>query len=358
MKRYFNQLPTVCFLTLFMNITLNAQVFDTLVLIQEEAIQFESDAWKLLAKDSLELDSIVPFVQDADSVFLEGHTDNVGSIRYNQKLSEKRTESIKEYFLNEGIESSKFWTSAHGELRPIVRGQSEQINKINRRVTIGLYENQTRRRIKGQIVDKQSSKGIEAVLRLKGRDFEDSIKTDADGYFSFSAPDDAIYKLNVIAKDYFFHERFIKIAPLEPFEINIEMPKPKIGDAYVLPNFNFKPGVPILLKKSVPTLNLLYESLANSTICIEIKGHINEPNAPHVNTKSSEYILSVDRAEMVFDAMVKKGISSDRMLPRGYGNWEMLYPTTKSEAQMILNRRVEIIIIDCNSEILTTKKDK
>jgi hypothetical protein len=64
---------------------------------------------------------------------------------------------------------------------------------------------------------------------------------------------------------------------------------------------------------------------------------------------SKNYRLSVARALEVHDALNKIGVGGERLLARGYGNWEMIYPFAKHEAQMKFNRRVEIIISDCES---------
>jgi flagellar motor protein MotB len=96
----------------------------------------------------------------------------------------------------------------------------------------------------------------------------------------------------------------------------------------------------------------------NCDFCIEIKGHINLPNRPNCELDTRHYKLSVDRAEMVFGNMISRGIVSERMLPKGYGNWEMLYPKATVESNMAKNRRVEIKIIDCNSEALISIKKK
>jgi flagellar motor protein MotB len=91
---------------------------------------------------------------------------------------------------------------------------------------------------------------------------------------------------------------------------------------------------------------------------VEIGGHINKPNEPDCTRDSKHFKLSVDRAEMVFNAMIKKGIFAERMLPKGYGNWRMLYPSASNAQEMRENRRVEIKFIDCKSEELLAKHSK
>lgn len=53
-------------------------------------------------------------------VSIEGHTDNVGADAYNQKLSEQRAASVKNWFVkNAGISASRITTSGLGETKPV-----------------------------------------------------------------------------------------------------------------------------------------------------------------------------------------------------------------------------------------------
>ncbi len=336
----------------------NAQVFDTLVLLQENSLLFGSDDWKLNQDNHERLDSILITAHTSDRIILEGHTDEVGSETYNQNLSFKRVNSIKALMLAAGVAESKIQTNAFGESLPVKVGSSELSYKLNRRVSIRFYKLQKMRIIHGQVVDMENGEGLKAKVKLTGKNFIDSTMTHSDGKYSISVPDKKIYKLEASAENHFFEQRFIKVSSIEPSEINLKLPEIKIGGVYTLPNFNFKSNLPVLLESSVPTLDQLYELLSKSTFCVEIEGHVNLPNEPPCRRGTKYHQLSVDRAEMVFGSMEQKGISPKRMLPKGYGNWQMLYPKTTNSKEMSKNRRVEIKIIDCKSEELLEKYNK
>lgn len=342
----------------FSTIESNAQAFDTLLLYEEQFILFESNQWTVDESINDKLDSLLSIVAMSDSIFLEGHTDEVGSQRFNQKLSAKRVSSVKELLLESGIDEDKIQTKAFGELMPASIGASESAYQLNRRVSIRCYKSRKMRTIKGQIVDEESGEGLKALVKLTGKNFMDSTYTRDDGKYSIAAPDKGIYKFEVSADSHFFEQRYIKISPLEPIEFNIKLPEIKMGGVYKIPNLNFVGGVPLLVHKSLPTLKLLYGLLSNSSYCLEIGGHVNVPNAPHCEKSSDHYKLSVDRAEMVFVEMVKEGIDPKRMLVKGYGNWQMLYPKANTYIEMEENRRVEIKIIDCNSEELLQRHQR
>jgi OOP family OmpA-OmpF porin len=50
---------------------------------------------------------------------VNGHTDRIGSPTYNQKLSEKRAESVKAYLVSKGVDRSKIETYGFGKTLPV-----------------------------------------------------------------------------------------------------------------------------------------------------------------------------------------------------------------------------------------------
>ncbi len=67
-------------------------------------------------------------------VSVEGHTDSLGSEAYNQKLSERRAESVRDALVAEGVAPSRITTSGFGELKPVVSNATEEGRQQNRRV--------------------------------------------------------------------------------------------------------------------------------------------------------------------------------------------------------------------------------
>ena len=65
-----------------------------------------------------------------------GHTDNVGSDVYNQKLSVKRAESVKAYLVSKGIEKNRIYTEGKGEKQPVADNKTNEGRGKNRRVEI------------------------------------------------------------------------------------------------------------------------------------------------------------------------------------------------------------------------------
>lgn len=65
-----------------------------------------------------------------------GHTDDVGTVEYNQRLSEGRSASVKGEMVKRGIDADRIETEGHGELDPIVANDSDDHRQMNRRVEI------------------------------------------------------------------------------------------------------------------------------------------------------------------------------------------------------------------------------
>jgi outer membrane protein OmpA-like peptidoglycan-associated protein len=98
-----------------------------------------------------------------------------------------------------------------------------------------------------------------------------------------------------------------------------------------------------LLPSAKPSLEaLLLFMNFNSTVVIEVEGHVNGPGQKN----SKEYQeLSYSRAYAVKDFLIKKGVAKERIDFKGYGNSQMLYTDPKSRYQEAANRRVEIKIL-------------
>ena len=78
------------------------------------------------------------------TISVNGHTDDVGSGAYNQKLSERRAEAVRDYLVLAGMRAEIFSVEGHGKSLPLVPGSSEAARAKNRRVELGLVNTQIR----------------------------------------------------------------------------------------------------------------------------------------------------------------------------------------------------------------------
>ena len=67
---------------------------------------------------------------------VEGHTDDVGAEDYNQRLSERRGESVRGYLVQQGIVSSTIGTAGLGESTPVATNGTSAGRQQNRRVEL------------------------------------------------------------------------------------------------------------------------------------------------------------------------------------------------------------------------------
>jgi len=67
-------------------------------------------------------------------VEISGHTDNVGSNAYNQKLSERRANAVKAWLVAKGIPSERITAVGYGEEHPRVANDTEDNMRLNRRI--------------------------------------------------------------------------------------------------------------------------------------------------------------------------------------------------------------------------------
>jgi OOP family OmpA-OmpF porin len=73
-------------------------------------------------------------------VRLEGHTDWVGTVQYNQGLSEQRAKAVYDYLVKEGLAPERMTTVGYGETRPAVSNITADGRALNRRVEIRIAE--------------------------------------------------------------------------------------------------------------------------------------------------------------------------------------------------------------------------
>ena len=73
-----------------------------------------------------------------NTVTVMGFTDNVGNASYNQGLSQRRAQAVKNYLVNRGVASNRIMTYGYGETRPIASNDTAEGRAQNRRVEIKL----------------------------------------------------------------------------------------------------------------------------------------------------------------------------------------------------------------------------
>lgn len=101
---------------------------------------FDFDKSNIRPMGKEKLDDLVAKVkshQAVDSITITGHTDSVGTVAYNQKLSERRANSVHDYLVKAGINSSLITsTKGMGKTQPVASNDTAAGRQKNRRVEI------------------------------------------------------------------------------------------------------------------------------------------------------------------------------------------------------------------------------
>lgn len=99
-------------------------------------VEFDFDAYVLGAEQRAQLSRVVDFMREHGDATarLEGHTDDLGSKDYNQVLSERRAQAVRDHLQAAGVEPSRITTVGRGESMPLASNDTEAGRQRNRRV--------------------------------------------------------------------------------------------------------------------------------------------------------------------------------------------------------------------------------
>ena len=99
-------------------------------------IYFETDSYIINEKSESEIENAYQLLKENPEIEVEisGHTDNVGTHAYNQRLSELRAKSVYNELLKKGIEEDRLSFKGYAERQPLAANNSEVSRQSNRRI--------------------------------------------------------------------------------------------------------------------------------------------------------------------------------------------------------------------------------
>lgn len=111
---------------------------DNIELIMPSNITFDTDSSTVKADFRRTLNSVATVLQHYDQtyIYVDGHTDTVGSTQYNQQLSEDRAAAVATALINRNIISGRLIVRGFGETQPLVYTGDNVAEPQNRRVEI------------------------------------------------------------------------------------------------------------------------------------------------------------------------------------------------------------------------------
>jgi outer membrane protein OmpA-like peptidoglycan-associated protein len=109
------------------------------VLTLSGSVLFASGQSDLLPSARNRLSEVADALKQADNrLTIEGHTDSQGSEPYNEELSLRRAEQVKDFLVSQGISSDRIIVRGLGEFRPVASNATAEGRANNRRVEIVL----------------------------------------------------------------------------------------------------------------------------------------------------------------------------------------------------------------------------
>jgi len=101
-------------------------------------VYFESGKATLTASSFKELDELVEYMKLKKTLVIEiaGHTDNVGNPESNLKLSQDRSNTVRDYIVKKGIPQNRLVPKGYGDTQPVAANDTDAGKKKNRRTEV------------------------------------------------------------------------------------------------------------------------------------------------------------------------------------------------------------------------------
>jgi len=108
------------------------------LIVNMSDVLFDTGKWTLLplAREKLARVAGIILSHPGLMIEVEGHTDSVGGDAYNQKLSEQRASSVRDYLLSQGLKSDILSAKGFGETIPVASNDTAAGRQQNRRVEL------------------------------------------------------------------------------------------------------------------------------------------------------------------------------------------------------------------------------
>lgn len=220
---------------------------------------------------------------------------------------------------------------------PVTEFKAEKIVSEGPKMTI----------LKGVISDEQTKQPLEAQIELVDNTKNEVIATfksnSTTGRYLVSLPSGKNYGIAVKRDGYLFHSENFDIpatASFQEVEKNVELKKIDIGKSIVLKNIFFDFDKATIRPESANELERLIKLLnENPTLKIELGSHTDSKGSDEYNQK-----LSQSRSQSVVSYLIGKGIATDRLVAKGYGETVPVATNDTDEGRQ-QNRRTEFKIL-------------
>lgn len=117
---------------------LNAKSSDRGMIVTLGDVLFDTNRAQLKSGGVHEVQKLADILKQYPrrNILIEGFTDSTGSESYNQELSERRANAVRETLMNMGIDASRIATRGYGSSFPVASNDNKAGRQLNRRVEV------------------------------------------------------------------------------------------------------------------------------------------------------------------------------------------------------------------------------
>lgn len=101
---------------------------------------FDSAALRPENREMLSRVAGVLLASEGYRLFIDGHTDDIGTDAYNQNLSDRRAQSVRDYLVKAGVPAGIITVKGFGKANPLATAKTRDAREKNRRVEIGIVD--------------------------------------------------------------------------------------------------------------------------------------------------------------------------------------------------------------------------
>jgi OmpA-OmpF porin, OOP family len=107
-----------------------------------KGVNFEVNSSRLTANAKVILNQVADSLAATSGMRVEigGHTDAQGSDSFNQKLSDRRAQAVKDYLVSRGIDAGRLESKGYGEVQPVDSNETAEGRELNRRVEMKILD--------------------------------------------------------------------------------------------------------------------------------------------------------------------------------------------------------------------------
>lgn len=101
-------------------------------------VYFDFGKFTLRPESFKQLDELVNYMKwrETEKIEIAGHTDNIGNAIENQKLSEQRSEAIRQYLIKKGVGVARVTAKGYGSTQPVADNSTYEGRQLNRRTEV------------------------------------------------------------------------------------------------------------------------------------------------------------------------------------------------------------------------------